>query len=166
MSCNKYEDHILIFPEDEANSKIALGFVLCSYVREDKVQILPYTKGWKKVIEKFKSYHIPQLKKYISRRLLLLIDFDNDLNRLSKVKSEVPEDLMDRVFILGTKTEPEKLKQAINPIRSFENIGKKLADECVDLENGGLWEHELIIINKHERKRLIEEVRPFLFDVI
>lgn len=166
MSCNKYEDHILIFPEDEANSKIALGFVLCSYVRDQRVQILPYAKGWKKVVEKFKSYHISQLKKYNSRRLLLLIDFDNDLSRLSKIKSEVPNDLKDRVFILGAKTEPEKLKQSINQINSFESIGNKLADECVDLESHGLWEHELLIINKSERTRLIENVRPFLFDIL
>ncbi len=165
MSVNKYKKHIFILPEDDVDRKIALGFELCQYIRSNRFQILNPAKGWKNVVENFKRYHILQLRKYNLRRLLLLIDFDNDLNRLAEVKSEVPEDLMDRVFILGTKREPEDLRKDLNLKYSFEDIGKKLAEECVSLENGGLWEHELLTINKNEKKRLVEDVRPFLFNI-
>jgi hypothetical protein len=45
--------------------------------------------------------------------MVLLIDFDNRENRLSYAQSQIPDDLKERVFILGVQSEPENLKRDI-----------------------------------------------------
>jgi hypothetical protein len=48
MSVNKYEDHVLVLPEDDANRQIANGFILNSNVKERAIQVLPIADGWDK----------------------------------------------------------------------------------------------------------------------
>ena len=47
------------------------------------------------------------MRKYSQRRVVLLIDFDNKEDRFQKMKREIPEELSDRVFILGLLSTPE-----------------------------------------------------------
>lgn len=68
---------------------------------------------------------------------------------------------MDRVFILGTLSEPENLRNSLG--RSFEDIGKGLAEDCAD-DTRTVWEHDLLRHNKVELDRMILSVKPFLFN--
>ena len=96
-----------------------------------------------------------------------MIDFDcyegsSHEDRLHKVTREIPDDLKNRVFVLGVLSEPEKLKS--NSRMSFEKIGETLADGCPDNKNE-LWKDELLKHNEDELSRILALVRPFLFRV-
>ena len=59
----------------------------------------------------------------------MLIDFDGKINeRRAEFERAIPEDIKTRVFVVGTKDEPETLKRSLNI--SFEEIGKSLAEDC------------------------------------
>ena len=92
--------------------------------------------------------------------MVLLIDFDNDETRLQDSKAGIPQDLSDRVFILGSRSNPEALKQA--GLGSYEIIGSALAQDCRH-ETNAIWEHELLRHNTGELDRLREHIRPILF---
>jgi len=79
--------------------------------------------------------------------MLLLIDFDQDETRLANIKNQIPDELKARVFVLGTQSEPEKLKKHIANGKTFEEIGKALAEDCVN-ETDKIWGHALL---KHNR---------------
>jgi hypothetical protein len=159
MSCNKYEQHVLVIPEDDANSQLATGFVL-GVAHDRRIQILPAAGGWRHVCAIFVAEHIHGMRKYPKRHLVLLLDFDNQIDRPHRVQENIPEDLRCRVFLLGIKSEPEALKLA--GLGSFEQIGRNLAKECVD-GTQNLWSHELLKGNAGEIIRLGSAVRPFLF---
>lgn len=92
--------------------------------------------------------------------MVLLIDFDGDKNRLSRVKARIPAHLNDRVYILGARNEPEDLKAA--DLGSYETIGAALAQDCRE-ETDRTWGHPLLRHNAGELERLRERVRPILF---
>lgn len=100
------------------------------------------------------------MRSYPDRMLILLIDFDEQESRYQNVKSRIPGDLNDRVFVLGVWSEPEQLKRKTK--KSFERIGDSLAEECPDNRNE-LWEDDLLKHNRKELDRLVSSVRPFLF---
>ena len=159
MSVNKYRPHVFILPEDDANRQLAKGFELeVRYGR--RIQTQPEAGGWLAVCEIFLSEHVKEMRKFPERRLVLLLDFDNQSDRPDIVKEGVPEDLRDRVFLLGVKSEPEALKQA--GLGSFEDIGKRLATACRD-GTEGLWTHDLLQRNASEIKRLEQVVCVILF---
>ncbi|RUS94258.1 hypothetical protein [Trichormus variabilis] len=58
MSINKYEQHILVLPEDDANRQIAIGFINDLNVNNRAAQVLPIADGWTKVIDKFSNDHV------------------------------------------------------------------------------------------------------------
>ena len=149
MSVNKYKKHLLILPEDDANRQIALGFILDPGLDERAVQILPPSGGWSKAVESFEQNHATKMRSYPKRAMLLLIDFDNDENRSARVKTRISGGLIDRVFILGTKSEAEDLKRAFAQDNSFEDIGKKLAEDCAN-QVYDIWRHKLLEHNRDE----------------
>lgn len=161
MSINKYRPHILVLPEDDANRQIANGFILHSNIDECSIQILPPAKGYQRVIDQFRDNYISSMKQYSERRLVLMIDFDNQYSRRwYSLKKTIPENLRDRVFILGVLSEPEDLKRDMNV--DFETIGKKLSDDCSD-DTRNVWGHDLLKHNETELKRMISSVTTFLF---
>lgn len=161
MSINKYEPHLLILPEDDANRQIANGFILNPSLNGRAIQILPTIGGWIRVVEKFKKNHVDKMREYPLRRVLLIIDFDNQLEiRMNNIKSQVPDDLEDRLFILGSLSEPEDLRTNIG--KSFERIGIDLSKECVD-NTRTVWGHPLLEHNNTELDRMVSFVKPFLF---
>lgn len=148
MSVNKYKPHIQILPEDDANRQLANGFVLEMTTRQ--IQVLPEAGGWLQVCSVFGSEHVQAMRKFDKRFLVLLIDFDDDLPRLPAVLETIPQDLTNRVFVLGVRTEPEQLKAQLG---SYETIGRRLAKECLD-DSGDTWAHVLLSHNQEQLEQL------------
>lgn len=161
MSVNFYKPHVFVLPEDDANRQIALGFVLDPGVKQRNIQILPKSGGWGKVLDSFVNDHVEGLRKYPLRHLVLLIDFDDQGDaRRGHFLQHFPHDVRDRVFLLGTSSEPEPLRKECG--NSLEAIGKQLAAECYRGETN-LWAHELLAHNAPERQRLDAKVKSILF---
>jgi len=163
MSVNKNRPHVLVLPEDRANSQLANGFHLeVDWNRQRQMQVLPVAGGWYHALELFKSEHISQMERYPNQFMVLLIDFDEKEDKLDKAKTFIPGHLRDRVFVLGSLDEPEDLKRA--KLGSLEIIGSALAQDCRDdrYSTQG-WGHDLLQHNKSELDRLREHVRSILF---
>lgn len=161
MSINSAVPHVLVLPEDDANRQIANGFVLDSRVDGRRIQVLPPAHGWMKVLDCLCKDHVKGLQTYPNRRIILLIDFDDDVAKRSEyVKTQIPPACADRVFVLGVESEPESLRAACK--KKFEPIGETLAEECAE-NTGDLWSHALLQHNALELARLTAHVKPFLF---
>ena len=87
------------------------------------------------------------MRQYPQSMMVLLLDFDECEERLIYVESHIPEDIKNRVFVLGVQSNPESLKRDIQ--KSFEAIGESLATDCAENKNE-LWGHPLLIHNKTE----------------
>jgi hypothetical protein len=160
MSVNKHLWHIVVFPEDDANLAIVNGFLLHRQLNARSIRVLGCAGGWKAVMEKFTKEHMPEMRQYPERRFLLLIDFDKKERRIDDIKKKISDDVKDRVFVLGSLSNPEELKKSLG--KSFESIGESLAANCSD-NTDGLWSHDLLRHNKAELKRMSDSVKPFLF---
>jgi hypothetical protein len=125
-----------------------------------KIQVLPEAGGWSAVLDRFNKDHAPTMRKFAEGRFLLLLDFDEAPDRLEVVRAKIPEDLRERVFVLGVRTEPEALRAKLGI--SLESIGSDLAKDCA-LDTYKSWSHELLAHNVGELERLRASVRPFLF---
>jgi len=156
---NKYQPHIHVFAEDDANRQIANGFLLGPNLNNRAVKVLALRGGWIKTVEEFTKEYAPEMRQLPERRMVLLIDFDDE-NRLSKTESHIPDDLKARVFVLGVLSEPENLRTDIK--KTFEEIGEALAKDCSENTNE-LWGHTLLKHNKGELDRMASSVKPFLF---
>jgi hypothetical protein len=56
---NRYQPHILVLPEDDANSQLANGFLLeLDQSALTKIQVLPEASGWRVVLNSFESDHV------------------------------------------------------------------------------------------------------------
>lgn len=161
MSANKDQPHVLVLPEDDANRQLAVGFYLqIGLNRQRRMQILRPAHGWTKVMEQFVSVHAREMRECPRRFMVLVLDFDSDMERWERLHSEVPDDLADRVFIIGALSEPEDLKRV--GLGSYDDIGSKMATDCrEDIDT--IWAHELLRRNSAELARLRQHVRPILF---
>lgn len=161
MGVNKYRAHVWVVPEDDATRQLANGFLLHPSLDETCIDIRPAVGGWPKVLEKFGASHLVDLRKYTLRHLVLLIDFDDKFDsRIEYFRGQFPDDVLDRVYVIGVCSEPEPLRIDIG--MSLEKIGNALADACANHELG-LWSHDLLRHNEAELIRLTVGVRPFLF---
>jgi hypothetical protein len=158
---NKYMSHIYVIPEDDANRQLADGFVLHHQVKDTRIQVMPPAGGWTMVLKAFQDEYIQRLRNYTDGHVVMLIDFDDEGEpRKARFDEEIPDDLKNRVFVIGAKNTPEALKAVVN--MSFEAIGMSLANDCDD-GNSEHWDHEQLQHNDDERQRLVQTVRPFLF---
>lgn len=164
MSVNRYKRHIYVIPEDDANRQIADGFVLHERVISRQVQVVAPAGGWFKVLDIFKEEYLPILRQNQNTHVAMLIDFDErtPVERRTKFDGEIPDDVRSRVFVIGSGNEPEALKNALG-IGTFEKIGRALADDC-DAEKSETWGHVQLMHNENERLRLVQIVKPFLFN--
>lgn len=162
MSSNKYKPHLLVLPEDGANEQIATGFTHHPALKQRNISILRPFGGWKKTVDAFvKTSHFYEMSKYTQRRALLVIDFDDQAeSRLDYIQKQIPPNLKDRTFVLGSFSDPEHLKTAMG--KHFEAIGQALAQDCAE-DDYTTWEHDLLKQNKTELNRMIASVKPFLF---
>ncbi|MCT7980249.1 hypothetical protein [Laspinema olomoucense] len=170
MTLNKYRPHVLVLPEDDADRQIANGFILNPNLNNRAIQILPPSGGWLDVLHDVKTVHGPKMHNIPHRMLVLLIDFDQDTDRLTFVRTQIPETLQSRIFVLGVLRDPESLKRGIKKTKTFikktktfEEIGEALAQDCADNQQT-FWNHELLRHNHPELERLRSSVKPFLFE--
>jgi hypothetical protein len=161
MSVNRDLPHVFVLPEDDANRQLANGFWLqVDSTHQRKMRVLRVAGGWNEVLNLFESEHAKEMNRFPCRFMVLLIDFDNDGDRLRNAKARIPPDLMERVFILGAWSEPEDLKRA--KLGALEIIGMKLAEDCRE-GTDATWGHDLLRHNAGEIDRLRQHVRPILF---
>jgi hypothetical protein len=111
------------------------------------------------VLKLFTSEYVTKLESNEDLFVVLLIDFDNSPTRLERAREDIPAHLTERVFVLGTWTNPEALRAQLG---SYETIGKALADDCHD-ETNVTWGHKLLSHNEAELERLRQSIRPILF---
>ena len=160
MSINKPKRHILVVPEDMQIVRLQMSSFLILLLMRLPFQLMPLNGGWTKVVEKFKNDYINSLRRFHERRIVLIVDFDNSKSRLLQIRNDIPEDLIDRVFILGVQSEPEDLKRELG--RHLEDIGKSLSQDCYD-NTRTAWGHAVLRNNENELDRMVSSVRPFLF---
>lgn len=93
------------------------GFLDYPEVRVQNIRVAEEAGGWQDVLSHFRLNHLREMRRFENQFMVLLLDFDGKRERLDKVKGEIPSDLRDRVFVLGTLTEPEKLiKGQLSPV--------------------------------------------------
>ncbi len=161
MSVNRELPHVLVLPEDDANRQIAIGFQLnLDWSVQRRIQVLNPSGGWNRVFDTFESDHVGPMDRNCNRFMVLLIDFDGDLSRLTYANGKIPPRLADRVFVLGALGEPERLRSA--GLGSYEEIGSKMATDCRE-GSDTTWSHEFLRHNANELSRLREHIRPILF---
>ncbi len=113
------------------------------------------------MLKTFQDEYIRTLQNNPQAHVVMLIDFDGHIDeRRARFEQAIPDDLKARVFVVGSKDNPETLKKALNI--SLEEIGKALANDC-DVGTTANWDHEQLQHNDFERQRLVETVKPFLF---
>src|SRR5438105_3277386 len=162
MSVNRETPHVLVLPEDDANRQIAIGFQLdLDWSVQRRIQVLNPAGGWKRVLDTFESDHLGAMDRNGNRFVVLLIDFDEHVSRLTYAKKKIPPRLADRVFVLGALSKPERLRSA--GLGSYEEIGSKMARDCREGSNT-TWGHELLRHNANELTRLREHVCSILFE--
>ena len=158
---NKYAPHVYVIPEDDRDRQLADGFVLHHGVKDSRIQVVPPAGGWGRVLETFRDEYVPKLRTYPLAYVVMLIDFDDRVDdRTALFAREIPDDCKARVFVIGSKYNPERLRGVLNA--GYENIGTRLADDCA-AGTTTYWDHEHLRHNDAERQRLIQTVRPFLF---
>jgi len=162
---DRYQPHVLVLPEDDANRQIANGFKLnLEFKKSNSLRILPPAGGWVKVVEAFNNDQVNDVQKYGERRIILLIDFDNHFpERLDYIKSRIPDGISERVFVLGALSDPQELKTRMAR-KGLEEIGKSLAQDCSE-NTQRIWGYEMLRHNRSELDRLILSVKPILFTV-
>ena len=158
MSVNNYTPHILVLPEDDANRQLANGFLLHPSL-STQIQVLEEVGGWSKVLDCFEKDHVKKMDALPDRFMVLLIDFDGQQDRLHRANAVIPDNLKDRVFVLGVWTEPEALRAILG---SYEKIGRAIAEDCRE-DTSPTWGHELLKHNTSEIERMRQQVRPILF---
>jgi hypothetical protein len=93
--------------------------------------------------------------------MVLLIDFDDDFEaRLQKVKGLIPTHLTERVFVLGSLSDPEALTRA--GLGSYEAIGSAMAVDCRQ-RTSETWGKPLLQHNAGELDRLRQQACSILF---
>jgi hypothetical protein len=159
---NKQQPHVYVIPEDDRDRQLADGFVLHHEVKDARIQVVPPPGGWSKVLQTFREEYVPELRDNRHSHVIMLIDFDEHVDaRTARFAKEIPPEVKDRVFVIGSKSNPEALKRALKI--SYERIGCSLADDCASATTT-YWDHDQLRHNEAERQRLLQIVRPFLFE--
>jgi hypothetical protein len=164
---NKYADHLLVLPEDDANRRLVNGFLKHAQVRHRAVQVLPEAGGWRHVLAALQNRAVVHgLINYPHRHFLMLIDFDQQagtrLQDYANCMASLPDAARRRVYLLGSLETPEQLRAACG--LQLEDIGGRLAQDCPPGSTGSLWSHPHLQHNAGEASRLTAQVRPFLFE--
>lgn len=160
MSANNFRPHLLVLPEDDANRQMLLGFRNHHAVNSRQMPVQNVARGWLNARDSILDEHIGLMRKYPERHVLLVVDFDDHPNRREEIMSQIPEDLLERFYVLGCSDEPERLTSSLGI--NFEAVGESLALDCVHNTND-TWSHSMLIHNASELERLRANVKSFLF---
>ena len=160
---NKYASHVFVIPEDDCDRQLVNGFADHPRVLAPRIQVMPPPGGWSVVRQTFEMEYIPRLRQYLLGHVIMVIDFDGVYTeRRTEFEKVIPDDLRQRVFVIGARQTPEKLKLELG--KTYEQIGMSLAEDC----HAGtelVWSHEHLKHNDPDRNRLIEIVKPFLLGI-
>jgi hypothetical protein len=160
VSVNKYKPHIWVIPEDDANNQLVNGFLLHYSVNVRAIGIDPPAGGWGRVLDLFEQKFVPYLRQWSLSHVVMLMDFDDTDDRKTICEKRIPDDLKQRVFVPGTKDNPEALKRELNV--GFESIGEGLAGDCLR-EDCGQWNNTHLVHNRDELLRMSEVMKPIIF---
>ena len=126
---NKYRPHVLLIPEDDANRQLANGFILHHAIVTRAIGAPDHNRRRPgHVLAVFADEYLAYLRSYKDAYVILLIDFDGDDDRRTKCEQSIPADVKPRVFLVGSRDEPEAVKRDVPG--SLEAIGMRLAEEC------------------------------------
>ncbi len=158
MGMNKYQPHVVVLPEDDATRQLAVGFSLGMH-QTCPLDVKDPAGGWTHVLQLFVTEYLPKFRKDKGNlHLVMLIDFDNNLERLETMRERIPDELKGRVFVIGAWSAAEKLRQG--QYGSFEKIGLSLAQDCQEERP---WNHELLQHIDEEIKDMTKALKPILF---
>jgi hypothetical protein len=160
MSTNNALPHLLVLPEDDKNRQILVGFRSYFAVDFRRMRVEKIANGWRRAVETFLSDHVGPMRRFPDRHLLLVIDFDQQPERREEILERVPDDLRDRVYVIGSLDEPERLLASMR--KNAEKLGEALAEDCSRGTDEN-WRHEMLAHNEGELSRLRTNVRHFLF---
>ncbi|MGC4032337.1 MAG: hypothetical protein QM754_11515 [Tepidisphaeraceae bacterium] len=156
-----------MLPEDRADNAIAIGFRSHDQVQTARMQIVNVANGWARARDQLEAEYIPSLQCNENLHLVIVIDFDEQfVTRREDFDARVPAQLKNRVFVIGARKTPEVLKKAIKSSfgnLSFEEIGKKLAEDCYK-RTSTIWSHSELQHNAPDLRRLFDVVRDILFE--
>jgi hypothetical protein len=158
---NKYPPHVHVIPEDERDREIAVGFTLHDQLDPRRIRVTRPAGGWSHVIKIFQDQYISVLRTNPQDHVVMLIDFDGQYHkRRVDFDTTIPDDLKQRVFVIGPVQTPELLRKELG--KSFEQIGTSLADDCY-AGTEITWGHDQLRHNDPDRQRLVTIVKPILF---
>ena len=160
MSVNKYKPHLFVVPEDKADKNFAVGFELDPRLAAGSFQIMPLAGGWLKVIGIIRDEYVSKLQKNKYSHVLGIIDCDGDHERIATELAKFPDDVVDRIFLLGAIQTPELFQQKVGD--KSERIGERMAEECFN-ETFDLWNHEDLVHVSDEIQRAKHVIRPIVF---
>lgn len=160
MSVNKARDHVFVLAEDDANRQLALGFATHPSVCNRCIQVMGPLGGWTHVRDGLRDDYANLLETNRHCHVVLLVDFDRRETRRGEILTGLPAQLADRVFVFGVWSEPERLRAELRI--GFEAIGQAIAGEC-EAGTGDLLAHALLAHNQAEVARMIETIKPFVF---
>lgn len=163
MSVNLFLPHLIVIPEDNANREIANGFRLIIEKNDRQFLIKKLARGWPNGRNELValSDSTGHLQKYKSSHAALIVDFDGKRERGSEIKQMVAEGVRDRVFVIGVLTEPEELRNVTR--MKFEQLGSQIGEGCKG-SSIGFWQHDLLVHNIEEIRRLSGAVRDIFFN--
>lgn len=160
-SVNRFESHVFIIPEDDADRQIARGFMLHACVDQRRARVVEPAGGWARVLDVFVEEYVRLLNENQHTHVVMLIDFDgNPDSRRAKFDAIIPEEARSRAFVIGPHDKPETLRKSLG--KGYEDIGRALADDCAG-DRTDTWDHEQLRHNESDRVRLYATVRDFLF---
>jgi len=156
-----YPPHVYLIPEDRRNEQLANGFVNHYKVDVRRLDVMPVAGGWSHVLKIFEDEYTQRLRENPSDHVVMLIDYDGNYdNRRKKFEDAIPDDLKQRVFVVGSKVTPEAMKKVM--AKDYEQIGLLLADDCFD-GTETTWSHDHLKHNDPDRLQMVNIIRPILF---
>ena len=156
MAVNRYQNHLVIYLEDQPYRGIVNGVKSLPNINDHVIDVKSPCGGWVKVFAELEG-NLNLLNNKVHMHALLLMDFDNDFSsRIEKFNRMLSDQVCeDRVFLLGVdKKESEDLKTALNE-RNNEAIGGLLLRRCPD-ETVDEWQNPHLHCNKDELERMRE----------
>jgi hypothetical protein len=157
--------------EDQRNVDFANGFRDYKQINQRRLKMESEPAGGRaKTPALLKKEYIARLKKEQESHVVVFLDFDAEAphEKINKCLDDagVDYELRSRVYFLGTRKNPEAFRNANsqNASKSYEELGKQLAEACAQNNQSQWLEDDHLKHNEPELVRLISNVRPILFD--
>ncbi|MGL4209685.1 MAG: hypothetical protein ACRCTY_09900 [Candidatus Adiutrix sp.] len=168
MSKELCPPQLRVYSEDSAWQAIVNGFLTHDAIAIRRIKTNPVAGGWLKLLEKFESVYVKEIKENTNNYVyvLLLLDLDKNSERRSLINEKIlATGTEDRVFTLCAQHESESIKKDLE-CSGFEAIGKKLADSCFAgnmQERQSPWLCQELKGNQSELERLSKVMRSIIF---